>query len=38
MFEDLEEIELFGSAEDCLVLVSRDELVSNVVEVGMAVV
>lgn len=37
MFEDLEEMKLFDSVEDCLVLVSRDELVSTVVEVVVAV-
>lgn len=36
MFEDLEEMELSDSVEDCLVLDSRDEIVSAVVEVGMA--
>ena len=36
IFEDLEEMELSDSVEDCLVLVSRDEIVSAVVEVGMA--
>lgn len=37
MLEDSEENRLFDSAEDCLVLVPSDEIVSTVVEVVRAV-